>query len=350
MRNQLFLTSLLLAIAILSIPTVLANNCVAGSTWSSSGTAPCAPCTTCSGTPTSACTSTANTVCASAPAFYLSGSQSEGVSAFSSINAPVGITHTTDVFGTSNGAINLARGSYLSSPGSSSPSTLPSGGNVAWSASAWINCNSPSSNHSAVLEWGASGDVGGGLSSGAAAIVVNGAGESATSFDLSVFASGLNQPSGISIDSSNNIYVVDKNNGLVRKITPDNVMTTIISGLYSPRGVCVDSNGNVIVSDSGNNAVRKISSDGTIVSIGSGFYSPTCVAVDLLSNNIYVCESSTIKRVTPLGVISTIASGISPMGICVDANGNIFIADSFREYPWAASRSVIKKFHPVALP
>lgn len=160
---------------------------------------------------------------------------------------------------------------------------------------------------------------------------------------MSVFASGLNQPSGISIDSSNNIYVVDKNNGLVRKITPDNVMTTILSGLYSPRGVCVDSNGNVIVSDSGNNAVRKISSDGTIVSIGSGFLGPTCVAVDLLSNNIYVCESSTIKRVTPLGVISTIASGVSPMGICVDANGNIFIADSFRDNPYAAPRSVIKK-------
>jgi len=277
-------------------------------------------------------------------AFYLSGSQTEGISAFASINTPSGISYSTGVFGTSNGAMNLAHGSYISSPGTSLPSTLPSGGNVPWSSSAWVKCPLSSTNHSAVLEWGTTGDVGGGLSPGAAAIVVNGAGESATSVDLTIFASGLNQPAGIAIDSSNNLFVSDKNNGLVRKITPTNVMTTIATGLYSPLGVCVDSSGNVFVADTGNNAIKKISSDGTVVSIGSGgFLGPSCVAADA-AGNVYICDSNSVKKLTPQGVISIVATGVTPRGICVDSNGNVFIADSNRDT--FNTRGTIKKILP----
>jgi hypothetical protein len=69
--------------------------------------------------------------------FYLSGTSTEGVSAFSTINSPLGISYTSNVFGIANSAMTLSSGSYLSALGSSLPSTLPTG-NTPWSMSAWV--------------------------------------------------------------------------------------------------------------------------------------------------------------------------------------------------------------------
>jgi hypothetical protein len=83
--------------------------------------------------------------------FYLSGTSTEGVSAFP--NAPT-VSYVTSTFGESNGALTLTSGSSLSltpSVGSALLSVLPTG-NSAWSASAWVKCASGGSPQ--FLSWG----------------------------------------------------------------------------------------------------------------------------------------------------------------------------------------------------
>jgi sugar lactone lactonase YvrE len=79
-------------------------------------------------------------------------------------------------------------------------------------------------------------------------------------------------PSAIAVDSSNNLYVADTANNKIRRITPSGVVTTVAgSGVQgsadgngsnatfnAPTGITVDASGNIYVVDSGNRKIRKI--------------------------------------------------------------------------------------------
>ena len=179
-------------------------------------------------------------------------------------------------------------------------------------------------------------------------------------------------PTGIAVDAEGNLYVADRRTHTVRKITTKGIVVTIAgngqagyadgsgmaSHLKEPISVAVTKDGTVYVADSGNNVIRQIAPDGTITTLagartpgyrdGSGkdarFNWPTGITVDP-SGNIYVCDShnNRIRRVTPLGVVSTIAGGSIPgfangpawrasfkfpTGIGLDKEGNIYVADS----------------------
>ncbi len=69
------------------------------------------------------------------------------------------------------------------------------------------------------------------------------------------------------------------------------------SGFNQPAGVAVDGSGNVFVTDSGNNAVKVILAAGgytTVNTLGSGFFTPAGVAVDG-SGNVFVVIPSTMR-------------------------------------------------------
>jgi sugar lactone lactonase YvrE len=82
----------------------------------------------------------------------------------------------------------------------------------------------------------------------------------------------FDHPTGIAVDSNNNLYVADTANNKIRRISSNGVVTTIAgSGVrgsadgsasnatfYGPTGIVVDSNGNIFVVDSGNSKIRKI--------------------------------------------------------------------------------------------
>ena len=83
----------------------------------------------------------------------------------------------------------------------------------------------------------------------------------------------FDEPIGVAVDSSGNVYVADSYNHRIRKITPaDRVVSTIAGSgtadsadgtgtaakFHSPIGVAVDSSGNVYVADSNNHRIRKI--------------------------------------------------------------------------------------------
>ena len=96
-------------------------------------------------------------------------------------------------------------------------------------------------------------------------------------------------PSGVSVDSTGNIYIADSGNNRIRKVNASNGVITTIAGngiqgyggdnspatlasLSDPTGVSLDTVGNIYIADSGNNRIRKVNaSNGVITTVaGSG--------------------------------------------------------------------------------
>jgi hypothetical protein len=266
----------------LSAASFAAAACAPGSySYGSGACASCAP---------GAAFSAATGLCAPAAApsdtaFYLSGSQAEGVAAFAS--APTA-AYATSVFGEASGALVLGGGSNLTVAGESAPAAMPTG-NSAWSASAWVKCAAPPAGTLVgVLAWGAPGGAQDALSAQTAALLVAGKDASFTSGLVTTFADmrgpnpavPLESPSAIAIDSSGNLFVAASYR--VRVITPGGLASTLagpectlmstywdcpygfVNGqgsavrFYSLSGIAVDSSGNIYVSDMFNSQIRKI--------------------------------------------------------------------------------------------
>lgn len=160
--------------------------------------------------------------------------------------------------------------------------------------------------------------------------------------------SALCVPTGIAIDAANNVYVA--NNVSIRKIAPNGSVVLLqgtdgesygSTAFSSPRAMAVDGSASVFVVDS---LVRKIDAAGvfTLVAGGSsvgvvdgtgpaaGFSDSTSGAAFDKSGNLYVTDffKDTIRKVTPAGVVTTIAlpAGVSkPTGIAVDAHGDLYV-------------------------
>ena len=201
----------------------------------------------------------------------------------------------------------------------------------------------------------------------------SGDGGPATSAAMS--AMGIFQ--GVAVDAQNNFYFADINNNRIRKVDANGIISTfagsgqLIGGssgqatavsLFNPHGVAVDAQGNVYIADTGHNKILKVSPSGeatTLAGTGVQGYSgdggPAMAAQLALPRNVFVAGNGTVyisdygnnrvRKIDGGGVITTVAgngtvlftgdggpgpnAGVSgPMGLAVDAAGNLYIADN----------------------
>ena len=187
----------------------------------------------------------------------------------------------------------------------------------------------------------------------------------------------LGFPIGLAVDAKGVVYIAEFGNSRVRRVGTDGIITTFagtgtagFSGdggpavqaqLNNPNGLAVDARGNLYIADTNNRRIRWVGTDGVITTMAgtgtSGFSGdggpatlaqvnfPVGVAVDA-QGNVYIGDVNNhrVRRVGTDGVITTMAgtgtSGFSgdggpatlaqvngPYGVAVDAQGNVYIAD-----------------------
>ena len=195
----------------------------------------------------------------------------------------------------------------------------------------------------------------------------------------------IGSPGGVAVDSNGNIFIADALNNRIRKVdgASGNITTYVGTGSAGfsgdgpavsaninliatavHSGIAVDKQGNLYIADTGNNCIRKVSSSSGIITTIAGIggtaaglsgdggaatsaklAAPLGVAVDG-NGNVYIADTGNgrVRKVDASGTITTLAgttngalSGdgglaisaqlFNPDDVAVDASGNVFIAD-----------------------
>ena len=187
----------------------------------------------------------------------------------------------------------------------------------------------------------------------------------------------LASAAGTAMDTNGNLYIADTGNNVIRKVGTNGI-ATIIAGngigsfsgdggaatnasLTGPSAVILDSVGNLLIADSGNCRIRKVGTNGIITTMagkGIPFYSgdngaatnaainnPVGLTLDT-NGNLFIADSQNnrVRKVAVNGTITTVAgngtAGFNadnipatgselnyPTGVAVDVTNNLFIAD-----------------------
>ena len=194
-------------------------------------------------------------------------------------------------------------------------------------------------------------------------------------------------PLGLAVDGSGNVFIADSGNSVVREVSAATGKISTVAGIYepygytgqpigdggkataayldNPTGVAVDTSGNLYIADTGHQLVREVSATTGIINTVAGvpgspiagyngdgglatsalLNNPTQLAIDS-AGNLYICDvyNGRVRRVAAgTDTITTVAgngarfgstgdggpaisAALSPQGIAVDASGNLYIS------------------------
>ncbi|HEX5000693.1 MAG TPA: hypothetical protein VFY29_20890 [Terriglobia bacterium] len=191
-------------------------------------------------------------------------------------------------------------------------------------------------------------------------------------------AARLWMPEDVAVDLVGNVYIADRRNHRIRKVSPSGTITTVAgngtlgyggdggpataAALLDPFGVAVDAWGNIFIADTGNSRIRQVDGTGTISTVAgtaiagysgdggpanqarlSGVYDVVVAA----AGDIYIADrgNNRVRRVGTNGIISTVAgngasgatgnggpataASVTPWALALDGMGNLFIGQSF---------------------
>ena len=183
----------------------------------------------------------------------------------------------------------------------------------------------------------------------------------------------FSNPIGIAVDSSNNVYVTDSGNYRVQKFTADGVFITKWGSVGTgdgqfnrPQGIAIDSTNKIYVTDSDNYRVQVFDSNGAFVSKWTNNNFLHGIVIDS-ENNAYVANGENFVTksdsngnfISSLGTFVGSADGqfnletggwvYSFSGVAVDANNNLYVADSYnhRVQKFTADGQFIRKWGSV---
>jgi sugar lactone lactonase YvrE len=177
-------------------------------------------------------------------------------------------------------------------------------------------------------------------------------------------------PAGLAIDASNSLYVADQSGHRIRKITPAGVVTNLAGStlgsadgtgtnaqLDTPRGIVLDNAGNLFVA-SGNKIHKIVIATGVVTTFAGGgtgtnfdrqgtdakFFGADGICIDK-QNNLYVADGRSVRKITPTGLVTTIAGTngdagfrngkgtdrtlfLQLVGIAIDEAGYLYVTDT----------------------
>jgi sugar lactone lactonase YvrE len=139
-------------------------------------------------------------------------------------------------------------------------------------------------------------------------------------------AAKLNLPTALAVDAAGDVYIADTGNNRIRRVNAANGLITLYAGngatvyngdgvqatqtaLSAPRGLVLDAQNNLYLSDTGHNLVREVSASTGILQILSG---------NPLQPGGYSGDNGPALNAELNG----------PTGLALDANGNLYIADT----------------------
>lgn len=178
-------------------------------------------------------------------------------------------------------------------------------------------------------------------------------------------AARFNSPISPTVDRTGTVLLVDRDNGLLRRVSPDGkvaaafISATIGYDFLHPSGAVLDSQGNLFVSSANNHLIWKITPDGVLTQFAggrygtddgqgaaAGFIAPAGLAVDA-ADNLYVADADLVRKISPTGLVSTlvsskggttcsylngpaaVASLCYVAGIAVDPAGYVYISERY---------------------